>query len=71
MVFTTNPYVNYHDVNSKEFIELNKGAMIDFRSTEQFYLKLSNADAFAECMDKISKNYAYYGMIRRFPTIFS
>ena len=70
MVFTTNPYVNYHDENSKQFIQLNKGAMIDFRSTEQFDLKPSNADAFSEYIDKISKSYAYYGMIRRSPTTF-
>ena len=70
MVFTTNPYVNYHDGNSKEFIQLNKGAMIDLRSTEQFDLKPSNADAFSECIDKISKSYTYYGMIRRLPITF-
>ena len=63
-------YVNYNDGNSKEFIQLNKGAMIDFRSTEQFDLKTSNADTFAECMDKIIKRYAYYGIICRFPTTF-
>ena len=57
MVFTTNQYVNCHDVNSKEFIQLNKLAMIDFRSNEQFDLKPSNADAFAECIDKISNSY--------------
>ena len=70
MVFTTNPYVNYHDGNSKEFIQINKGAMIDFRSTEKFNIKPSNTDAFAEFIDKISKSYAYYGMICRFPTTF-
>ena len=70
MVFTKNIYVNYHDRNSKESIQINKGGMIDFRSTEQFDLKPSNSDAFAKCMDKISKSYAYYGMIRRFPTTF-
>ena len=70
MVFTINPYVKYHDKNSKEFIQLNKGAMIYFRFTEQFDFKRSNSDAFAECMDNISKSYAYYGMIRRSPTTF-
>ena len=70
MVFTTNPYVNYHDENLKELIQLNKGAMINFRSTEQFDLKPFNAEDFAKCMDKISKIYAYYGMICRFPTTF-
>ena len=56
MVFTTNPYVNYHDGNSKEFIQLNKGAMINFKLTESFDLKPSNADAFDECIDKVSKS---------------
>ena len=70
MVFTTNPYVNYHDGNSKEFIQLNKGAMIYFISTEKFDLKPSNDDAFAECIVNISKTYAYYSMIFRFPTTF-
>ena len=44
--------------------------MIDFRSTEQFDLKPSNADNFYECMDNIYKSYAYYGMIHRLPTTF-
>ena len=44
--------------------------MIDFISTEKFDLKPSNADAFSGCIDKISKSYAYYGMIRRFPITF-
>ena len=46
------------------------GAMIDFKSTDKFDLKPSNADAFAECIDQVSNSYAYYGMIRRFPTKF-
>ena len=71
IIFTTNPYINYHDGNSNEFIQLNKGEMIDFRSTEQFDLNPSKADAFAECIDKILKSYAYYGMICRFPTTFT
>ena len=70
MVFTTNPYVNYHDQNSKEFIQLNKGGMINFISTEQFNLKPSNSDNFTEFIDKIFKIYAYYGMICSFPTTF-
>ena len=44
--------------------------MIDFISSEKFDLKPSNADAFSECIDNISKSYAYYGMIRRFPITF-
>ena len=44
--------------------------MIDFRPTEKFDLKTSNSDPFAKCMDKISKIYAYYGMIFRFPKTF-
>ena len=38
MAFTTNTYVTYHDRNSKEFIQLNKGAMNDFKAAEQFDL---------------------------------
>ena len=44
--------------------------MINFRCTEQLDLKSSNADALAECMDTISKSYAYYGLIRKSPTTF-
>ena len=68
MNFTTNPYITYHDGKSKEFIHLNKGAMIDFKASEQFDLTPSNADAFAECMDRTSKIYSYYGYLRQFPT---
>ena len=65
MAFTTNPYVKYHDGNSKEFIQLNKGAMIDFKASELFNITPRNVDAFAECMDKL---YAYYGYLCQFPT---
>ena len=68
MGFSTNPYVTYHDRNSKEFIKLNKGVMIDFEASEQFEVRPSNEDAFAECMDRTSKLYAYYGYLRQFPT---
>ena len=44
--------------------------MIDFRSTDKLDLKPSNADAFSECMDNISKSYSHHGMIRRLPTTF-
>ena len=54
MVFTTNPYVTFHDGDSKEFIQLNKGAMIDFKASEEFDFKPSNADAFAKCIEKTS-----------------
>ena len=68
MAFTTNPYVTYHDGNSKEFIQLNKGAIIDFKYYEKSDLTPSNADSFLECMDRTSKIYAYYGYLRQFPT---
>ena len=69
MAFTTNTYVTYHDRNSKECIQLNKVAMIDFKASEQFNLTPSNVDAFAECMDRNSKLYFYYGYLRQFPTM--
>ena len=68
MTFTTNTYVTYHDGNSKEFIQLNKGSMINLKASEQFDLTPSNADSFLECMDRTSKIYAYYGYLRQFPT---
>ena len=68
MGFTTNPYVTYHDGNSKEFIQLDKGVMIDFKASEQFDITLSSADTFAECMYRTSKLYAYYGYLHQFPT---
>ena len=63
-----NTYVKYHDGNSKEFIQLNKGTMIDLKVSDQFDLMPSNVDEFAECMDRTSKIYAYYGCLRQFPT---
>ena len=68
MAFTTNPYIPYHDGNSKEFIQLNKVAMINFKASEKINLTTSNADAFEECMGRISKLYAYYGYLPQFPT---
>ena len=69
MDFTRNPYVTYHDRNPKEFIQLNKGALIDFRYSEQSDLTPRNADTFAECMDRNSKLYASYGYLCQFPTM--
>ena len=68
MAFTTNPYVNYHDGNSKVFIQLNKGAMIYFKASGKFNITTRNADAFTEFMDRNSKLYAYCGYLRQFPT---
>ena len=67
MLFTMKPYVTYHYGNSNKFIQLSKGAMIDFKYYEQFDLMPRNADVFAECMDRTSKLYAYYGYLRQFP----
>ena len=68
MDFNTNTYVPYHDGNSKGFIQLNKGAMIDFKASEQFDLTPRNADSFVECMDRTSKFYNYYVYLLQFPT---
>ena len=67
MALTKNIYVTYHDGNWTEFIQLNKGAIIDFKASEKIDLTRSNADAFAECMDRTSKLYAYYGYLCQFP----
>ena len=42
--------------------------MIDFKASEKLDLTPSNADAFTECMEKISKMYAYDEYICQFPT---
>ena len=39
MDLTTNIYVTYHDGNSMEFIQLNKGAIIDFKDSEKSILR--------------------------------
>ena len=54
MDFTTNPYVTYCGGNLKEFIQLNKGAIIELKNSEQFDLTPSNADEFVEFMDRTS-----------------
>ena len=66
-IFTTNPYGSYHDPNSKEFIQLNKGALIDFKPAKQFELLPSSADAFAAQLETISKQFSYYGLLKRVP----
>ena len=67
MVFTTSPYVEYFDGKSKEFIQLNKCAMIDFKASEQFDLTQKTADSFSECMDRTFKIYDYYGYLCQLP----
>ena len=42
--------------------------MIDFKASENFNLTPSNADAFAACMERTSKMYAYYGYLHQFTT---
>ena len=47
---------------------LNKGAVIDFKASEQFDHTPSSTDEFAECMYRTSKLYAYYRYLHTFST---
>ena len=47
---------------------MSKGAIIEFKASEKFYLTPNNADAFVEFMDRTSKLYAYYDNLHNFPT---
>ena len=69
MAFTMNPYAKYHDGNSKGFIQLNKGVMINFKASEKVNLTPCNADAFSECMEWTSKLYTNYGYLHQFPPV--
>ena len=67
-LFSTNPYSSYHASNSKEFIELNKAALIHFKPDKQFDLLPSSADAFAAALEASSKRFSYHGALKRIPT---
>ena len=67
MSFTTNPYASYHAPNSKEFIALNRSALIDYKPEQQFELLPGNADAFANQLEAISKQFSYNGLVKRVP----
>ena len=66
--FLTNPYSSYHASNSKEFIELNRAALIHFKPNKQFDLLPSSADAFATALEASSKRFSYHGSLKRIPT---
>ena len=66
--FSTNPYSSYHASISKEFIELNKAALIHFKPEKQFDLLPSRADAFAAALEASSKRFSYHGALKRIPT---
>ena len=68
MSFSTNPYSGYHTANSKEFIGLNKAALINLKPDKQFKLLPSNADAFAAEFEALSKKFSYNGVLKRVST---
>ena len=68
MSFSCNPFNKYHKPDSKEFIELNKQATINFRPTKLYDLKPPSADEFCRFILKNAKTFGYSGTLARVPT---
>jgi len=68
MSFSTNPFNKYHAPDSKEFIELNKQATINFKATKLHDIKPANANEFCRQILANAKTFGYSGTISRVPT---
>ena len=65
---TTNAYVQYHAVNSKEHMVLMNAAITNFKYDETFSIDSKSAHAFAEAIEELGQRFAYNGLISRVPT---
>ena len=60
-------YASYHEPSSCEFIELNKQA-VNIKPDETFELVPQSAEPFRLALQKLSKQFAYSGLLKRVPT---
>ena len=65
---TTNAYVQYHAVNSKEHMVLMNAAITNFKYDETFSIDSKSAHALAEAIEELGQRFAYNGLISRVPT---
>ena len=67
-MYGTNPFSQFFNPGTKEHIDLNKQATINYTPLKTFDLIPENADGFCSSITDASEYYAYYGMIRSVPT---
>ena len=68
MYFGTNPFGVFHSPGSKEHIDLNKQATINFKPKQQFDLIPANSQSFSTDLTANAEFYSYYGYLKSTPT---
>ena len=63
MYFGTNPFGVFHNPGSKEHIDLNKQATLEFKPKQQFDLIPEKAQIFTTDLTAYSEFYSYYGYL--------
>ena len=67
-MYGTNPFSQFFNPGTKEHIDLNKQATINYTPLKTFDLIPENADGFCSSITDATEDYAYYGMIWSVPT---
>ena len=68
-MFSTNPNLQFHAPGSKEDIELNKGAITNFKPANQYALKTENAFNYASDLKQLAIEFGYHGTITKVATV--
>lgn len=66
--FSTNAYGRFYAPESKEYIQLDQAATIEFQPTKRYDLTPANAESFCKDLEKYSKQYGTYIRLKRVPT---
>ena len=66
--FSTNAYGRFYAPESKEYIQLDQAATIEFQPTKRYDLTPANAESFCKDLEKHAKQYGTYIRLKRVPT---
>ncbi len=65
---STNPYLQWHDTNSREHMSLRTAAINNFEPDKTFNLTPTQADDFVNALVEYGQIYDYNGSVARVPT---
>ena len=66
--FSTNAYGRYYAPESKEYIQLDQAATVNFQPTKRYDLTPANAAPFCKDLERYSKQFGTYIRLKRVPT---
>ena len=65
---STNPYLQWHDTNSREHMSLRTAAISNFEPDKIFNLTPTQADDFVNALEEYGQIFGYNGSVARVPT---